>query len=306
VKTAKIGSPLGKGLKALLPVSEETGFGLDGAVFERPDSPYFLCPIRFIVPNPYQPRKEFDQEELESLASSIREKGVLQPLVVRKIKENEFELVAGERRLRAAGLAELEKVPVLIRGDMALSDRLEVALIENIQRENLNAMDEAEAYAKLSDEFSMTQETIAKRVGKKRSTVANFLRILALPEYAKESLRKGTISAGHARVLLGLDGEDEVRSMHEAIVKKQLSVRDAEQLSKSIKNSGTEQRKSGAQRKVLPGIPTSYCKSLSNSLGTYLGSKSKIIQHGSRGKIEIEYYSPDDLERLLALIIKEE
>lgn len=304
MKTLKIGSPLGKGLRALLPVSEETGFGLDGVELERPDSPYFLCPISFIVPNPYQPRKEFDQDELESLAASIREKGVLQPLVVRKIKDNEFELVAGERRLRAAGLAELEKVPVLIR-DIALSDRLEVALIENIQREDLNALEEAEAYAKLADEFSMTQETIAKRVGKKRSTVANFLRILALPEYAKDSLRKGAISAGHARVLLGLESEDEMRAMHDEIVKKQLSVRDAEQLSKSIKNRSAEQRTPGAQRKAVPGVPISYCKSLNNSLGAYLGAKSKIMQSGSRGKIEIEYYSPDDLERLLALIIKE-
>ena len=304
MKASRLSSPLGKGLKALLPVSEEMGFDLDDAEMERPDSPYFVCPISFIVPNPYQPRKEFDQEELENLATSIREKGVLQPLVVRKIKENEFELIAGERRLRAAGLAELEKVPVLIK-NIALSDRLEVALIENIQRESLNALEEAAAYGTLSDEFSMTQETIAKRVGKKRSTVANFLRILALPGYAKESLRQGIISAGHARVLVGLDSDDEMRTMHDEIVKKQLSVREAEQLSKAIRATKPELKSAVAKRKPIPGIPGSYCKNLNNRLGAYLDSKSKIIQSGARGKIEIEYYSPDDLERLLALIVKE-
>ncbi len=151
MRAARIKSPLGKGLKALLPVSEEKGFDLSGPEVEKPDSPYFLCPTKFIVPNPYQPRKDFDTTDLEGLAASIREKGILQPLVVRKIKENEYELIAGERRLRASGLAQLEKVPVVVK-DIGLSDRLELALIEYIQRENLNALEEAEAYGKLAEE----------------------------------------------------------------------------------------------------------------------------------------------------------
>lgn len=304
MKSARMNSPLGKGLKALLPVSEERGIDLSGREVDKPDTPYFLCPTKFIVPNPYQPRTEFDEEDLEGLAASIREKGVLQPLVVRKIKENEYELVAGERRLRASGMAQLEKVPVLVK-DIALSDRLELALIENIQRENLNALEEAKAYGKLADEFGMTQETIAKRVGKKRSTVANFLRILALPEYAKVSLQSGLISAGHARVILGVEDESDMRAIHDQIIKETLSVRDAEQLAKTMKATKNDSRKSSGNRKPAPGMPVSYCKSLNNSLQAYLGSKSKIVQSGTRGKIEIEYYSPDDLERLLALIVKE-
>lgn len=296
-------SPLGKGLKALLPVSEERGIDLNGPEIEKPDSPYFMCPIDFIVPNPYQPRKEFDLDDLQGLASSIGEKGVLQPLVVRKIKENEFELIAGERRLRASKVAGLERVPVIVK-EVGLSDRLELALIENIQRENLNALEEAEAYGKLADEFGMTQEIIAKRVGKNRSTVANFLRMLTLPDYAKVSLQSGAISAGHARVLLGVE-EDCQRALHDEIVKNNLSVREAEKLGKSIKSDRNSASKNSIKQKAAPGIPVSYCKAMNTNLAAYLGSKSKIIQSGSKGKIEIEYSSPEDLERLLALIVQE-
>ena len=305
MKAARLGSPLGKGLKALLPVSEEEGINLNGDELEKPESPFFMCSTAFIEPNPYQPRKEFSKDELGDLAASIREKGVLQPLVVRKINDNKFELIAGERRLRAAMIAEVEKVPVLIK-DIALSDRLEIALIENIQRENLNALEEAEAYGKLAEEFGMTQETIAKRVGKKRSTVANFIRILSLPDFAKESVRKGKLTQGHARVLIGLENDEEMKALHDQIVEKGLSVREAEQLAKSIKSSSLKPKANKrSDKKEKPAIPSSYCKSLNNTLGTYLGGKSRIVQSGARGKIEIEYYSPDDLERLLALIVRE-
>lgn len=304
MKATRMNSPLGKGLKALLPISEENGMDLSGVEYERPDTPFFLCPIGFIVPNPYQPRKEFDPEELENLAASIREKGVLQPLVVRKITANQYELIAGERRLRASQVAGLEKVPVLIK-DIALADRLELALIENIQRENLNGLEEAEAYGQLAAEFGMTQEVIAKRVGKKRSTVANFLRMLSLPEYAKVSLRRGLISSGHARVLLGLDGDEAVRALHDSIVAQGLSVRDAELMAKKAKAKQNEGRRTSRKKAEAPGVPESYCASLCNGLESYLGAKSKILQNGTRGKIEIEYYSADDLERLLALIVKE-
>ena len=299
---ARTSSPLGKGLMALLPVeAEHNGLSLERGGSAANDSPYFVCPIAFIQPNPYQPRKTFHAEELESLAASIREKGILQPLVVRKIADNHYELIAGERRLRAAQLAELEKVPVLIK-DIAISDRLELALIENIQRENLNALEEAEAYAQLIEEFSLTQEMVSKRVGKNRSTVANSLRILQLPAYAKTSVSNDSISAGHARVLLSLNDESQLKSLHDAIIAQTLSVRETEALAKKMKSP--TQNKSVVKRPE-PALPTPYCQTVTKSLTEYFGSKSTITQHGSKGKIEIEYLSADHLERLLALILQE-
>ena len=299
---ARTSSPLGKGLMALLPVeAENNGLSLERTESAATDSPYFVCPIAFIQPNPYQPRKTFKAEELESLAASIREKGILQPLVVRKIADNHYELIAGERRLRAAQLAELEKVPVLVK-DIAISDRLELALIENIQRENLNALEEAEAYAQLIDEFSLTQEMVSKRVGKNRSTVANSLRILQLPDYAKTSLSNDIISAGHARVLLSLNDEGQLKAMHDTIIAQTLSVREAEALAKKMKAPAPNKP---AVKRPEPSLPTPYCQTVTKSLTEYFGSKSTITQNGSKGKIEIEYLSADHLERLLALILQE-
>lgn len=265
------------------------------------NSPYFLCPIAFIQPNPYQPRKAFNPDELESLAASIREKGILQPLVVRKVADNTFELIAGERRLRAAQLAELEKVPVLVK-EIAISDRLELALIENIQRENLSPLEEAEAYAQLIEEFGLTQESVAKRVGKNRSTVANSLRILQLPDYAKVSLATGAITSGHGRVLLSLQGDAQIKDLHDAIVSQSLSVRETEALAKRMK---TPAKAKDPATKPVPGLPTSYCLTLTKTLSEYFGTKSTIVQSGSKGRIEVTYASPEELERLLALIIQE-
>jgi ParB family chromosome partitioning protein len=301
--SVKNSSPLGKGLKALLPVSfMENGFDLEGEhdTADR-NSPYFQCPVDFIAANPYQPRKEVENAALEQLAASIREKGVLQPLLVRKVENNRYELIAGERRLRAAKLAGLEKVPV-IEKDIALSDRLELALIENIQRENLNPLEEAEAYARLMSEFGMTQDSVSKRVGKDRSTIANSVRVLQLPDEVKEDLAAGRISSGHARVLVGLGDPELIKQIRDEIVTNKLSVRETEALVKQMKEnkSGT----AGNKKKAPPALPNSYCRSLSESMLNYLGSKARIVQNGDRGKIEIEYSSPIDLERLLALIVK--
>lgn len=298
---AKTLSPLGKGLMALLPIEAETdGLSLRAETASS-DSPYFICPISFIQANPYQPRKIFNPEELESLAASIKEKGILQPLVVRKVSENHYELIAGERRLRAAQIAELEKVPVLVK-DIAISDRLELALIENIQRENLSPLEEAEAYAQLVEEFGLTQEMVAKRVGKNRSTVANSLRILQLPEYAKVSLSNGSVSSGHARVLLSLSDEGQVRALHDAIISESLSVRETEQMAKKMK--GPVKNKPLVKRPE-PSLPLPYCQTVTKTLTDYFGTRSTIVQNGSKGKIEIEYYSGEELERLLALMIQE-
>ncbi len=299
---ARTSSPLGKGLMALLPAeAEDNGLSLERTSAAANDSPYFVCSIPFIQPNPYQPRKTFNAEELESLAASIKEKGILQPLVVRKIADNHYELIAGERRLRAAQLAGLEKVPVLVK-DIAISDRLELALIENIQRENLNPLEEAEAYAQLIEEFNLTQEMVSKRVGKNRSTVANSLRILQLPDYAKSSLSNDDISAGHARVLLSLNDEGQIKSLHDSIIARALSVRETEALAKKMK---TPAQIRPVAKRPEPALPSTYCLTLNKTLSEYFGSKSSIIQNGSKGKIEIEYLSTEHLERLLALIIQE-
>lgn len=295
---------LGKGLNSLLPASlmgEDSEINITPETEVLNDSPYFLCPIDFITANPYQPRSEMELEPLQQLSASIKEKGILQPLVIRQLKENRYELIAGERRLRAAKMAGLEKVPVICK-DIAISDRLELALIENIQRENLNAVEEAKAYDQLMSEFNLTQEDVSKRVGKNRSTVANSIRILQLPEDVLADISKGLISAGHGRVLLGLKDPDDIRRMRDEIIKHKLSVRDVENLLKSPKKRQPNLGKKNST--IPPAMPESFCQSLTNTLGNFLGSKAKIIQNGDRGKIEIEYYSPDDLERLLSIIHK--
>ena len=286
---------LGKGLSSLLPQESENAGG---------DGPYLVCPLDDIEPNHYQPRKEMDDDALRQLAASIGEKGILQPLVVRPKEEGGYELIAGERRWRAARLAGLQEVPVLVK-DVSHSDRLELALIENIQRQNLNPMEEAEAYYRLMTEFSLTQEEVAKRVGKERPTVANTLRLLQLPDFAKKDLSAGIITMGHARALLSLDDPEEIRALRDEIVDKGLSVREAEKRAKSRKQA-RKPSGNGATLVATPQdtLPESYCSALTNDLVRYLGAKAKIVQSGQRGKIEVEYYSADDLERLLSLIIK--
>ncbi len=297
---------LGRGLNALLPASDNDDLNADwGGVEETNEGrgPYFLCPLDFIIPNPYQPRSSFKEAELAGLSASIKEKGVLQPLIVRRLTTNKYELIAGERRLRAARLAELEKVPVLIK-DISISDRLELALIENIQREGLNPLEEAKAYGQLIEEFGLTQETVARRVGKSRSTITNSIRILQLPDYAKQSLANSDISAGHGRVLLSLENETDILALHDQIIKKGLSVRETEKLGREIKNNAAKIHRPAKGYKKPGAIPSHHCQQFTQSLKKFLGAKSKIIQKGNAGRIEIEYSSPEELERLLGLIVK--
>lgn len=284
---------LGKGLDALLPSG-----GSDGRE-------YFLCPIDIIEANPNQPRKDINDIALAQLSASILEKGVLLPLVVCEYGDDgRYQIIAGERRWRAAKMAGLDEVPVLVK-DVTPLDRLELALIENIQRQDLNSLEEAEAYLRLVQEFNLTQEDIAKRVGKERSTVANALRINHLPDYAKGDLVSGALSMGHARVLLSVGDETSMREVRNEIVEQGLSVRQAEALAQKYKKklaatgSGTKRQ----LRKSANELPESYCKSLANGLINYLDTKARIIQNGTRGKLEIEYYSHDDLERVLSLIM---
>jgi len=297
---SKSKSTLGKGLEALLPV---TDLELTG----EPSShgTFLLCRTDMISPNPYQPRKEMERESLQQLAASIKEKGVIQPLLVRKLEiGGGYELIAGERRLQASKLVGLERVPVVVKDDTTKSDRLELAIIENIQRQNLNALEEAEAYGRLMQEFGHTQEDVAKKVGKERSTVANTLRLLQLPEYAKSDLMSGAISAGHARVILSVLDEKSMQQMRDEILQKGLSVRQAESLAKKLKKGKVATSAAGKRSRLdaFGAIPDSYCQTLLNDMSKHLESSIRIIQSGSRGRIEIEYYSLDDLERLVSLI----
>lgn len=292
---------LGKGLNALLPSAGE-----DITSSTSTSGTLLMCPLKDIAPNPYQPRKSMEKVALNQLANSIAEKGILQPLVVRK-KEDEsgYELIAGERRLRAAKIAGLKEVPVLIiEADRA--DRLELAIIENIQRQNLNVLEEAEAFQRLVKEFGHTQEEVAQKVGKDRSTVANILRLLHLPEYVQNDLIAGNLSMGHGRVLLSVPDIEDMKALRDEIVANNLSVRQAERLAKKLKETGasTPPSQISPRKKLQAAIPESYCQTLTVELTRCLDTKTAIAQNGSRGKLEIEYYSLDDLERLISLITK--
>lgn len=290
---------LGKGLGALLRPED---LGEEG----NPDGDYILCDITSIKPNPYQPRQDMNDEALAELSASIQEKGILQPLVVTRddeagYGEDGYILIAGERRLRASKMAGLTEVPVIVKNINDNQNRLELALIENIQRQNLNPLEEALAYQQLIKEFSLTQEEVAQQVGKERSTVTNTLRLLNLPDYAKEDIAKGRLSMGHARVLLALENENQLRQARDRIIKEGLSVRKAEALVKEYKRQANSNKTRLTKNNSKP-IPTTYCKTLTNDIVRRLGTKSRIIQSGDRGKIEIEYYSLDDLERIHNLI----
>ncbi len=277
---------LGKGLDALFPDI--------GLTDEERESDYFACDVDVIRPNPYQPRREFSEDEMAELAESIKARGVLQPLLVRQAGEG-YELIAGERRLRAAKIAGLDEVPVVIR-EVPDTELLELSIIENIQRENLNSIEEAEAYQRLMTEFGLTQEQVSQRVGKSRSAVANFLRLNQLPDEIKSSLRKGDLSMGHARALLGAESAAIQRKAWQLVISSGLSVRETERLVTRL-NAG----KGIAQEKPDPPNAIHF-SSLEEDLSRFFGTKVQIRRRGKKGKVEIEFYSDDDLDRLLTLL----
>jgi ParB family chromosome partitioning protein len=278
---------LGKGLGALIPDLET----MDGGTRD-----YFQCDIDLIHPNRYQPRIKFSSEELESLSQSIKEQGVIQPLIVRTSGEG-YELVAGERRLRACRIAGLEKVPCIIK---SISDAqlLEMSLVENIQRENLNPMEEADAYHRMMTEFKLTQDAAAMRVGKSRSAVANYLRLRQLPDEVKDSIMDGDLSMGHARALLGISNRVQLIAVWRTVVSKSLSVRQTEVLVNRIKKrkKGGEKRKSTSE--------DIYYSDIADDLSRFFGTKVQIRRLGRKGKVEIEFYNSEDLDRLLRLLEK--
>ena len=271
---------LGKGIGALL----------DSATPER-NSKFFLCPIEEMQPHSGQPRKFFDDDKLQELAASIREKGVIQPLVVRKLADH-YQIIAGERRWRAAQKAGLHEVPVVIQ-DVSEDWALEIALIENIQREDLNAIEEAFAYQNLIQNFDLTQEDVARRVGKERSTVANAIRLLRLPEAVQKDVVAGKLGMGHARALLALDNEKQILQLQTRITANGLSVRETEALVKSSKSPTA-----GKIGKKIPA-KNPEMEQLTAELQRALGTQVRINPKGKGGKIEITYFTADDLDRLL-------
>ncbi len=276
---------LGKGLGALIPDIQ--------AVEDRPGD-YFFCDIDLIRPNRFQPRQDFADEELGELRDSIKEQGILQPLLVRK-DEIGYELIAGERRLRAARLAGLAQVPVVIK-KISDSQLLEMSIVENIQRENFNPIEEANAYHRLIAEFNLTQDQAANRVGKSRSAVANFLRLRQLPDPIKESIREGSLSMGHARALLGITAADQQLTTWRAVVTKSLSVRQTEALIRRLKSEKKRQKVTAATSEDR------YFSDMAEDLSRHFGTKVLIRKSGQRGKVEIEFYSNDDLDRLIGLL----
>lgn len=249
--------------------------------------------IRDIEPNPDQPRKTFDKAALDALASSIKEHGVIQPILVKPEKGGIYIIIAGERRWRAAKLAGLKEIPCII-GEYTEKEIMEVALIENLQREDLNPIEESEGYKKLMDTFALTQEEVSQRVGKSRSAVANALRLNQLSDTVKKMVVDGKISAGHARAILSLEKESDRLILAEKIEKDGLSVRQAEAAAAVIaKNRGTK------KSKTVDKNLESYFKNLADTLSHKLETKVSIKHGKKRGKIEIEYYSNDDLENIL-------
>jgi ParB family transcriptional regulator, chromosome partitioning protein len=273
---------LGKGLDALIP-------SLD---VEENDQ-IIEAPIQQIRPNPYQPRKEFDEKSLDELADSIKEHGVIQPLIVRKGIKG-YELVAGERRLRASERAGLTSVPVVVR-EFSNEQVMEIALIENLQRENLNAIEVAQAYDKIMKQFTLTQEELAKKVGKSRPHVANFMRLLQLPQEIQDFVSRGTLSMGHARALLAVDDPHLRLKLAKEAIHKELSVRQIEELIKQLTQHVSRETKSKPKKDV-------FLSQWEEKLRQTFATSVQIKRGKTKGRIEIEFYTDEDLERIMDLI----
>lgn len=287
------------------------GRGLGALIKDTPveateaDSGITRVPIASICKSPWQPRRNFAPEALEDLVRSVKERGVLQPLLVRKLepgKSHPYELIAGERRLRASQLAEIAEVPVITM-EVTDAEALELALVENLQREDLNIVEEAEGYAMLSDKFQLTQEEIAQRVGKARATVANCLRLLNLTDPVIQLLAEGTLSAGHAKVLLGVEIPAEQELLAKRCVKEHLPVRALENIVAKLKRPPRKARAEKAD------IPQDHIRYLTERLHHHLGTSVRLIpcrtlSNGkkAKGSVEIDYFSSDELDRLLTLL----
>lgn len=285
---------LGKGLDALFQ-SYDSFDSSDMDTDDAYNEGVIEISIYEIDPNPDQPRRNFDQESIQDLSKSILEHGVVQPIIVKPSKNNRYTIVAGERRWRAARTAGLDKIPAIIR-DFDEKEMLEIALIENLQREDLNPIEEAEGINSLMENYGLTQEQVAQRLGKSRPSIANSLRLLKLPKEVKNLLEDGKISTGHARALLALNSHTQIIEVAELIVEKSLSVRETENLVKKIKEDRARKNKPKTMDKP------SFILELENRMEEYFGTRVTIQQGKKKGVIEIEYYSNDDLERIIKMI----
>ncbi|HTZ11550.1 MAG TPA: ParB/RepB/Spo0J family partition protein [Candidatus Margulisiibacteriota bacterium] len=275
---------LGKGISALIPEKEVTYSHKDEIIYVQTDQ---------LKPNPFQPREDFDQQSIEELAQSIKEKGVIQPLLVRQ-KGDYFELIAGERRLRAAKSLNINEIPIIIK-DVEDRDSLELALIENVQREGLNPIEEAHAYQYLIDKFQVTQDKISEVLGKARASVTNTLRLLKLPLEIQSEIKKGRIAFAHGRALLEVEDANEQRRLTQEIISKGLSVRELENVIKL-------HRPRAPKRRMAQGGRDTYLAALEEGLQHALATKVRISRRKKRGHILIEFYSQEDLERIVNFI----
>ena len=276
--------PLGRGLQALMPDAPR----LDTPAERR-------VPLSEIRPNPRQPRRFFDEQKIAELADSVRDQGILQPLVVRKVAGG-YELILGERRFRAAQRAEMEHVPVIVK-EASDAESLEMALVENIQREELTPIEEALAYRQLMEEFDLTQEQVARRVGKSRPTVTNLLRVLNLPDEIRDAVDAGSLSAGHARALLALDAPAEQLRVGRRVIQRGLSVRETEALvARAGVAAETDTPGRGAEKTARLDL---FLKTLQDDLIRALGTKVSLVPRQRGGRIQIDYYSNEELEGLV-------
>ncbi|MFH1783579.1 MAG: ParB/RepB/Spo0J family partition protein [bacterium] len=284
---------LGRGLEALIPTARASRH--DRPIDEKAYRDQVLqIKIERIKTSKYQPRQKFDQKKIDELSDSIREKGVIQPILVRTCG-NQYELIAGERRWRAVKQLGLPEIPAIVK-DVSDRDMFEISLIENIQREELNALEEAEAYRQLIEDFGLTQEELSGRIGKDRSSIANILRLLKLPDGIKHLMVDGLISAGHARTILSLETLKKQEYLVKRIVKHHLTVRQAEDIVKKVKGKGLKERKEKGKDIELLQIE--------QDLQRFLGTQVKITHRGHKGKIEITYFSEKDFDRIVGLINK--
>ena len=295
---------LGRGLSALIPQAAPPASAAAAVVVPPEPAPppkngVVKLPIEAIRRDTLQPRRHFDEEKLRELSESIKAQGILQPVLVRKDGEG-FKLIAGERRWRASQLAGLHEIPAIIR-DVTEVEAFELALVENLQRSDLNAMEEADGYHRLVEEFGLTQEQVAQRVGKERSTVANALRLLGLPEDVKRMVAEGALSAGHARALLGVPRLPEMTELAAQVAARKLSVRDTEKLVQQAKAAKAGTKEASAPKKASPQV-----KALTEEMQRLLGTKVRLVEKGSgKGTIEVDFFSYDDLDRILKVLRKE-
>lgn len=274
---------LGRGLSALIPESAKS---------QSADRVLNIS-VNDLTPNPYQPRIQMDEDSLEELSASIKEKGVVQPIIVRSMGTDKYEIIAGERRFRACKMAGLPEVPAIVK-EVNDADAVAIAIMENIQREDLNAVELARAYNSLMNEFSLTQEQLAVTVGKSRPSVANIMRLLQLPQEIQEYLLADKITMGHARALLALENKETQIELCKKVMEMALSVRQTEKL--------VQKMLSEPKPKRVVDVPSAEIKAFETKLRTMLATQVKVRQKGKKGKIEIEYYTNDDLDRIMTII----